>query len=393
MGALAALVLAPVAAVAAAMAVYLLGLSAAAFYAPQAPPPAGPRRRRFAVLVPAHNEASVIERLLGSLGEQRYPRGGFDVHVVADNCTDDTADLARARGSVVHERTDPQQRAKGYALRWVLERLRGGEPYDAYVVFDADSVASPDFLARMDDRLEAGSLAIQAHYTVLNADASPVAALREAALASLHYLRPLGRSALGLSAGLKGNGMCFEAAMLDRAGWASVGLAEDVELHLALVRDGIRVDFCPEAIVRADMPATFSEARSQNLRWEAGRIAALRNDVLPLLRRGIARREWMLVDAAAEQLVPPLSVAVSVSGACAVAAAALGSPIVAALAAFGAAGFALHIVAGLAAVGAPARTYVALLRAPAYVAWKLALYARAAVAPSSLPWVRTQRPG
>jgi cellulose synthase/poly-beta-1,6-N-acetylglucosamine synthase-like glycosyltransferase len=293
----------------------------------------------------------------------------------------------------VYERVDATFRAKGHALRWLLALVRADGPWDAYVVFDADSVAAPDFLARMDARLDTGSRAIQAHYAVLNAAASPVAALREAALASLHYLRPLGRSALGLSCGLKGNGMCFDAATLERLGWSSAGLAEDVELHHAFVRAGVRVSFAPEALVRADMPETLDGARSQNLRWEAGRLNAARQDVLPMLKRGLAGRDGVLLDAAIEQLIPPLSVAIAVSGVTSVAAAVIGAPVAAVLAAFATAGIALHVVAGLVVMGAPARTYLALLRAPSYIAWKVALYLRAAVAPTALPWVRTDRRG
>ncbi len=390
LGAIVAGVLTPVAAAGAAMAAYLLVLSAAALRRPPVPPPAK-QGRRFALLVPAHDEERSIQRLIASLRAQRYPRERFVIFVVADNCSDRTAAIAREHGAVVHERTDLIRRAKGHALRWLLERVRAEGPWDAYVVFDADSVASPDFLAQMDARLETGSRAIQAHYDVLNAAASPVAALREAALASLHYLRPLGRSALGLSCGLKGNGMCFEAATLDRLGWSSTGLAEDVELHHVLVRDGVRVDFAPEAQVRADMPVTLDEAESQNLRWEAGRLRTLRQDVLPLLGRGFRERDPILVDAAAEQLIPPLSVAIGVSGACALAALVAGAPLAAGLATFATAGMALHVLAGLVAVRAPARTYVALLRAPSYIAWKLALYAKAVVAPAAHPWIRTER--
>jgi len=391
-GALAALVLTPIAAAAAAIAAYLLALSIAAIARTGVPPPGG-RTRRFAVLIPAHDEERVIERLLAALDAQTYPRDRFTAFVVADNCTDRTAAVARARGATVHERVDPVLRAKGHALRWLLERVRAVGPWDAYVVFDADSIASRDFLERMDARLATGSRAIQAHYAVLNAAASPVAALREAALASLHYLRPLGRSALGLSCGLKGNGMCFDAATLDRIGWSRTGLAEDVELHLAFVRAGVRVDFAPEAVVRADMPETLDGARSQNLRWEAGRLSAARSDVLPLLGRGLARRDAVLVDAAVEQLIPPLSVAIAVSGATTVGAVLVGAPIAAGLAAFATAGIALHVVAGLLTVRAPARTYLALLRAPTYIAWKVALYVKAAAAPAALPWVRTDRRG
>jgi cellulose synthase/poly-beta-1,6-N-acetylglucosamine synthase-like glycosyltransferase len=380
-----------VAATITAMAVYLLALSAAALVKPVPVPGAGPGRRLFAILVPAHDEAALIGRLLASLRVQRYDRDRFDVFVVADNCSDATADLARQGGAIVHERRDAALRAKGYALRWLLDLVRLHRAYDAYVIFDADSEVPPDFLARMDARLEAGAFIVQSYYRVLNANASPVAALREAALASLHYLRPLGRSALGLSCGLKGNGMCFSAETLDLHGWRSAGLAEDVELHLALLREGLRVEFAPEAVVRADMPTTLRESWSQNVRWEAGRLTVLRRDVIPVLRAGIARRDPVLLDAAAEQLIPPLSVAVAMGSVCFVIGAVAGNAIVVALATAGTAGLMIHVVAGLAAIRAPATVYRALLFAPAYAVWKLSLYARAAIAPAGHAWVRTQR--
>jgi cellulose synthase/poly-beta-1,6-N-acetylglucosamine synthase-like glycosyltransferase len=373
------------------LAAYLLVLSAAALLRRQVTPARSTITRRFAVLVPAHNEAPVIERLLRSLHAQSHPSDRFDVYVVADNCTDATAEIARRSGAIVHERYDPLLRAKGHALRWLLERVRAHGTYDAYVVFDADSEVAQDFLTRMDARLATGSLVVQSHYRVLNADASGSASLREAALASLHYLRPLGRAALGLSCGLKGNGMCFAAGVLDRFGWGSVGLAEDVELHLALVRHGMRTDFAPEAVVKADMPNTADAARSQNLRWEAGRLQAVKRDVVPMLLDGVLHGRPMVIDAAVEQIIPPLSVAVSGAVACAMLGAVLSSPAIVATASFAAAGFATHFVLGLVAVRAPARVYRALLGAPAYVIWKLALYVRAAATPASQPWVRTRR--
>jgi 1,2-diacylglycerol 3-beta-glucosyltransferase len=387
-----AVVLAPLALAVAAVGAYLSMLSAAAFMAAPARPPAGPGRRRFAVLIPAHDEAPVIERVLISLHAQSYTRENFDVFVVADNCTDTTAEIAQRGGAIVHERTDSTLQAKGHALRWLLERVRDHARYDAYVVLDADSVITPEFLRNMDARLEAGSKAIQAHYRVLNPSASSVTALREAAFASLHYLRPLGRAALGLSCGLKGNGMCFDANMFDRQGWSSAGLAEDVELHLALIRAGVRVDFAPEALVRAEMPASLRDSQSQNLRWEAGRLSVLRREIPNLLRSGIALRDMMVIDAAVEQLIPPLSVAflggaattlLSVSSG--------GSALVLGLSLFGTAAIGAHVVAGLIAVRAPARTFLALIGAPPYIAWKTVLYARALVAPAGLAWVRTRR--
>ena len=386
-----ALVALPIAAAVALTGAYLTALGVAALTAAPALPPRGDRTQRFAILVPAHDEGAVIERLLASLNAQSYPRALFDVFVVADNCSDDTTAHARRGGAIVLERTDAILRSKGHALRWLLERVHSQGDYDAYVVFDADSVVAPDFLERMDARLANGSRVVQGYYRVLNSGESSVAALREAALASLHYLRPLGRAALGLSCGLKGNGMCFRAEILDRYGWEGVGLAEDVEHHLALVGHGVRVDFAPEAVVRADMPVTLAQARSQNLRWEGGRLRTVRDLALPLLRRGALRREPVALDAAIEQLIPPLSVALGASLLAGILGAVGGSVLVVALAVFGGTGIIVHVFAGLIAVRAPRHLYRALLGAPPYMVWKVGLYGRAAMLPRLQGWIRTER--
>jgi cellulose synthase/poly-beta-1,6-N-acetylglucosamine synthase-like glycosyltransferase len=167
--------------------------------------------------VPAHNEEALIGRLLASLAALDYPREGYSVCVVADNCDDRTVHIARGHGARVHERRDRSRRGKGYALRWLLRELGAeGQRYDAFIVLDADSVVASNLLRSMDARLGSDSPVIQAYYSVLNRGESSLAWLRYAALAALHYLRPLGRSALGISCGLKGNGMCFAAPVLER---------------------------------------------------------------------------------------------------------------------------------------------------------------------------------
>jgi cellulose synthase/poly-beta-1,6-N-acetylglucosamine synthase-like glycosyltransferase len=371
---------------------YLLALSAAAARMARGGPPPGPGRRRFAVLVPAHNEELLIGRLLGSLAALDYPAHLVDVHVVADNCDDATASTAHRLGACVHERTDPERRGKGHALRWLLERVRSaGRDYDAYVVLDADSVVSPNLLRAMDARLESGSLVVQAYYSVFNARASSVAALRYAALAAVHFVRPLGRAALGLSCGLKGNGMCFQAGVLERYSWEWFTLAEDVEFHLVLVQDGIRVDFAPEATVLAEMPVTLEQAASQNARWERGRLALVRSHVPRLLATGVMERSPLRLDAAVEQLIPPVSVPFALSGICLAGAVLLRLAPAAVLAAVGAGGFVLHLFSGLALVRAPLSAYAALGYAPVYIVWKAGVYARAAVGGGHRPWVRTAR--
>ncbi|HYK97541.1 MAG TPA: glycosyltransferase family 2 protein [Candidatus Acidoferrales bacterium] len=383
--------LAPVAFGLAAIATYLLVLTAAAFVSRSTPPPASTRKRMFAVVVPAHDEARVIARVLDSLARQTYPRERYDVVVVADNCTDSTALIAREHGAIVHERHD-EARAKGHALRWILQRLAAERKYDAYAVFDADSFVAPDFLERTNARLDAGSRVIQGHYRVLNAGASDLSAVREAALGSLHLVRPRGRAALGLSAGLKGNGMVFDAATLERHGWPSTGLAEDVEMHLGFVAEGVRTDFAPEAVVRADMPTTFAEAASQNLRWEAGRLASLGGGAVALLSEGIRLRDPMRIDAAAEQLIPPMSVALAASAAVTVASLATGAALPAALAGYACVAMGVHVLSGLVATGAPPRSYLTLAKALPYVAWKIGIYVRAMALPRATEWIRTTRP-
>ena len=371
---------------------YVLGLTLAAL-APEPPsPPNAPARRRFAILVPAHDEEASIGRLLASTDALEYPADRFAVYVVADNCQDRTAELARAGGARVEERFDDREQGKGHALRWLLGRLREhGEVYDAYVVIDADTVVEPNLLRRFDAHFEAGSQVLQAYYSVLNVGDSPLAALRYAALAALHYLRPLGRRRLGLSCGLKGNGMAFVAPVLERFDWSWFTLTEDVEFHLALVEAGLRVDFVPEATVLADMPVTFAQAASQNERWERGRIEMLRERGLGVLLAGLRSGNAVQVDAAVEQVIPPLSVPVVLAGAALGAGLLLRSRLAVGLAGFSLAGQLGYVLAGLALVGAPWRVYLALSYAPAYVAWKVWLYGRALVTRGAGRWIRTAR--
>jgi cellulose synthase/poly-beta-1,6-N-acetylglucosamine synthase-like glycosyltransferase len=375
-----------------ALVAYLLLLTAATLLARRGVGQHSRAARRFAILVPAHNEEPVIGRLLNSLNALEYPREQFDVCVVADNCDDSTASIARSAGARVYERFSTEGRAKGFALRWLLECLdEEATSYDAYVIVDADSIVAPNFLSVMDAHLSGGARAIQAYYSVLNAQQSATAGLRFAALAAVHYLRPLGRSAFGLSAGLKGNGMCFDAALLRQFTWRWFTLAEDVEFHLALVEQGISVRFAPETWVKADMPISLNQAATQNSRWEQGRLQLIRAHVPRLVRNGLRRKSWLQLDAAAEQLIPPLSVPFAL-GALTIPGALLVSAPVLALGALGCVlGYALYLLAALALVGAPWRIYASLGMAPVYIGWKVGLYARSMLGNRSTAWVRTAR--
>lgn len=354
---------------------------------------------RFSVLIPAHDEAEVIAEALESITRLDYPDRLFSVHVVADNCTDSTADIARAAGFDVHERAEPAEPGKGPALQWLLSRLPGDRP-DVVVFVDADTTVSPQFLRAIDDRLRRGAQVVQGHYAVRDPGSSPVVAFRAAAFAAKTYLRPLGRSAIGGSAGLHGNGMAFRADVMAQRRWSD-HLTEDVELHLDLLLDGTLVEFAPLATIAAEMPSTLEASKTQHERWERGRIEIARHYVPRLVRSAVAggpARRVAYVDAALDQLVPPLSVLVAGSsawGAITLARAVVsGSPgrrrdlaLVSGVLATQVG----HVFAALALVGAPAPVYRALLQAPRMIGWKVALWTRVLLRPTGVSWARTTR--
>jgi cellulose synthase/poly-beta-1,6-N-acetylglucosamine synthase-like glycosyltransferase len=379
---------------------YLLILSVGALLesrSPARPTPASAeedKSPRFALLIPAHNEAAVIADALASLAALDYPAARRAIFVVADNCTDDTARIARAAGVTVYERFSDDQRAKGYALRWLLERLAADRlRFDAYVVVDADSHLSPNFLRRMADTLAAGALVAQAQYRVLNGADGWTAGLRAVAFALFNHLRPLGRKRFGWSAGLKGNGMCFSASVFERFGWQSYSLAEDAEYHLQLIGAGVQVAYVPDAIVSSAMPTTLRQAHTQQARWERGRIELARAHLGPLMRDFLRHRDLASLDAGMEILLPPLSLVVGAILLCGLLAALLRWAPTLALALALALALGAHVLVGAVLARLSIRAYLSLLRAPLYIAWKCWVYLAALVMKGSGRWVRTERAG
>ncbi len=346
----------------------------------------------IAILVPAHDEAAVIGQLLASIAALDYPAARSQAIVVADNCTDETARIARAAGVLVYERTDPEHRAKGYALQWLLQQLaRDNRTFDAYLIVDADSSLSPPFLRQMAAELAGGARIIQARYLVRNPNESWASGLRAVAFTLFNHVRPLGRLRLGWSAGLKGNGMCFRADVLERFGWDAASLAEDVEFHARLLQAGYRVTYAPEALVTAEMPTGLRQAQSQQSRWEGGRLALIRTCALPLLRSGLRQRDPAQLDAAAEIIIPPLSVVVLLAALCAVGAALAGWAPARWLAVGLLAALVVHLIAGMVLARLSLRAYLSLLVAPVYILWKCWVYVMALLGRGGGNWIRTGR--
>lgn len=346
----------------------------------------------FALLIPAHNEEAVLGALLANLRKLEYPSHLMDVYVVADNCTDATAALAREAKALVYERHNTREQGKGYALRWLLEQLEAaGCEYDAYVVIDADSVVSANFLHVMDAQLQAGHVIIQSQYRVQNGEAAWTAGLRAIAFALFNHLRPLGRSVLGWSSGLKGTGMCFSGAVVKQFSWTSFSLTEDIEHHVMLLKAGLRIAYAPAAIVWSAMPTSLKQSQSQQMRWERGRLDLVRRYVAPLIWRAICTRNTALFDAAMEILVPPLSVLAGLVVCCGAGALWLHALLEIDLGLALVIGLSIYVLIGLRLARLSRAAYYSLLFAPAYIAWKLWIYGVALVSAGDRKWVRTSR--
>lgn len=371
------------------VAVYAALLAALALTSRRRVAPMAGELRRFAFIVPAHNEEAALPRLLASINAQDYPADRYDVVVIADNCSDRTANVGREYGARVLERHDTVNVGKGFALAYALEGTDAGS--DAVIFVDADCTVSANLLSAFNAHLCAGEQVLQAHYSMRRASAAPNVILRELGLALVHLVRPLGKERLGASAGLKGSGMCFSRDALATANWSSFGLAEDAEQHVRVVEAGLRVAFVRDASVVGEAPATLRGASEQHRRWEAGRASAGRTLGLPLLVRGVGRRSFVLIDAALELLAPPVAVLGAALLAATAGAAALGLYGAATTGSAGLAALGFYFASGAVLTGVSMREFggaVAVL--PRYVIWKAVLYACSIVAAPEA-WRRTER--
>ena len=366
-----------------------------AFSKPVEPPRINGKRPFFDVIVPAHDEEANIAGTVSSILAVDYPRDRFRVVVVADNCTDATAARARQAGAHVIERVDTDRRGKGYALARAFEETLAERRADAVVVVDADTRVTKNLLHAFAARLSAGEVAVQAEYGVRNPEASWRTRLMVVALTLFHVLRSNARERLGLSCGLRGNGMGFACSVLREVPHDAYSIVEDVEYGIRLGEAGHRVAYVGEAAVLGEMVSTGRAARSQRDRWEKGRRALRDAHGWRLVKRGLVERNAMLFDLGADLLVPPLTrlgawIAFGLGASAAAGVLVIasgGSPI--AWIPWAAAGAltGAYVFRGVQLTRLGARAALDLAWAPVYAVWKLGL---AASGPPST-WVRTTR--
>lgn len=339
--------------------------------------------RRIAILIPAHNESLLIADTVREALQQDYPAEAMTILVIADNCTDDTAALARAAGARVFERQGNPGKGQGLfdALALLMQ-----EDWDAFLVMDADSHLHRHALNEINAALEGGSRALQIRYGVLNPTESIHTRAMELSTASFNALRPRGKAALGLSAGINGNGFCLTRETVRTVPYLAHSIVEDIEYHMLLLKAGIRVDFLDQVWVKAQMPVGGRGSRVQRVRWERGRIITIKNYAPALFRAWIGGQRRAL-DGLIDVLMPPVSLVVIGLLPALIA----GDGLQQAIALAGVATLFLHY--GLAAMRYGSIKGFLLLSGyiPWYVVWKTWVVAKSLLTEKNLPWIRTDR--
>jgi len=256
--------------------------------------------KSFALLVAAHNEEAVVGALIENLLKMDYPRELFDVFVICDNCTDGTADVVRKyEGVYACERTNPNERGKGFAIEWMLKELwKRPRQYDGIVMFDADNLVATNFLQYMNEDLCNGYRVVQGYLDTKNPHDSWVSAANGITYWFCNRLWQLPRYNLKLSNFLGGTGMCFETKLLKEMGWGATSLVEDLEFTVRCIQRGIYPKFNYDARVYDEKPITFRASARQRLRWMQGHFDVSRRYMFPLIWQGIRTGSIVKIDAA-----------------------------------------------------------------------------------------------
>jgi hypothetical protein len=353
----------------------------------------GAPSHRTTVLIPAHNEGVGILPTIQDIQAQLGPDDS--ILVVADNCTDDTAAIAKAAGVEVAVRTDPVRRGKGYALEFGVRHLRLNPP-DVVVIMDADCRLGEDALRCMSETARASGRPVQSLYLMLAPENTPPGkGVNLFAWRVRNWIRPLGLGLLELPTQLFGTGMAFPFSLLRDRDLGNSRLAEDCALGIALASAGHPPLFVSEARVHSHFPVSQVGSESQRQRWEKGHLENIVELVPGALARSLCDRNLGLAALAIDMAVPPLSLLVLVTALCAVlggVACVLGaSPAALAIPSLSA----LLVVFGTAlawrAVGRDVLPLRELLRLPLHAIRKLGFYHGIASGKASSSWIRTDR--
>ncbi len=261
--------------------------------------------KTFAMLVCAHNEEAVIASLVDNLQKLNYNNKLYDVFVVADNCVDNTAEVARKAGAIVYERFNGVEKGKGYAMDWFFNKLFNMErQYDAVCIFDADNLVHPNFLQEMNSRLCNGEKLIQGYLDSKNPEDTWVSGVFSISFWIVNHIWHLAKYNIGLSACLGGTGMCIEMGMLKRYGWGATCLTEDMEFTMKAMMENIPTTWAHDAIIYDEKPLTFKAAWNQRMRWAQGHFDVANRFMLPMFKKAFRERDLKVLDCTVNLIQP-----------------------------------------------------------------------------------------
>lgn len=255
------------------------------------------KQNRFMAIIPAHNEETVIGNLVNSLRNQDYPKELYDIYVIADNCTDNTARIAKEAGAIVYERFDAQNKTKGYALQWFLQqKIKEDAPYDAFCVFDADNIVDVNFIKNMNKKLCQGETVVQGYRDIKNPTDSWITAGYAIFYWTMNRFYHLARYNVGLSPLINGTGFMVKFDAIKPEGWNTQTLTEDIEFSLKRIIKGKKLGWATDAIVYDEQPVGFKQSWSQRSRWTVGHIQCIKSYTKDLIYAIKEHKTLMNVD-------------------------------------------------------------------------------------------------
>lgn len=227
---------------------------------------------KYGIVIAARNEEKVLGNLLDSIKKQDYPKNLLTVFVIADNCSDKTADIARNHGAICYERFDDTRKTKGYALEYLFDRIEedyGRLSFDGYFVFDADNLLKRDYISRMNDAFDSGEKIITSYRNIKNIDENWITMSF-----AVHWLRSIrenhrARSFFRLATNIQGTGYLFASEVVEN-GWHYTSLTEDRGLTADAVSQGYRISYQDKAEFYDEQTPNWKVAYNQKLRWSKG---------------------------------------------------------------------------------------------------------------------------
>ncbi|APF28148.1 glycosyltransferase family 2 protein [Clostridium botulinum] len=271
-------------------------------------------KTKFALIVAAHNEELVIGNIIESLKMMDYDKKLYDIFVIADNCTDKTADIAKKKGAIVRERFDKKRRGKGYALEWMFNIIfKMEKKYDAIAVFDADNLVHKNFLKEMNKKMCKGYKVVQGYLDSKNPEDTWITGSYSIAFWSCNRMFQLARYNLGLSSQLGGTGFCIDTDILKELGWGATCLTEDLEFSCKIILNGYKVGWAHEAIIYDEKPLTLAQSWRQRKRWMQGFADVSSRYFFKLMKKAIKNFNFTAFDCALYSIQPFVAILLGLS--------------------------------------------------------------------------------